>query len=553
MKSVFERFSLLSATVFLVTLTAANPAFCQQAQDTDNKAPEIEQLSPFSQKLKAALEASLAAVKGKRATERLKGIGEHYRQHRFEPIWIVDNRPSRKAHQAVEVLRQSHLHGLDPQDYDGEALFQYLGTSNIDTKVDLEVKLTRSVVAYAQHLNAGRLAPQTVNSEIVVFPQAMAAADILEKLRITKTIQLYLRFTAPHTPRYERLRVAIGNYKTIARNGGWTKIYEGEVLKPGMSGPRVLLVRKRMIEDGRGPVDENASEVYDESLVKAVKDFQIRHGLADDGVIGPNTLAQFNVSVEDRIRTMVINLERRRWIQNNYGRYYLFVNLADQALKLVRDEKNLHFEIIQVGKSYHRTPVFTEMMEYIEFNPYWNVPYSIATKEYLPKLKTDPGLLDKQNIRVLANGNVISPYSVPWNDYSRRHFPVRLRQDSGSKNALGRVKFMFPNRFNVYIHDTPSKSNFNKTSRYFSHGCLRLRNPLTMAEKILRAQGWSRKKIDAVVASGKRTIVKLKKKIPVYVTYLTAWVNKDGSVNFRRDIYGRDKILDKALKKASAG
>ena len=215
-------------------------------------------------------------------------------------------------------------------------------------------------------------------------------------------------------------------------------------------------------------------------------------------------------------------------------------------------KKNVHFEIIQVGKPYFRTPVFSEEMEYLELNPYWNVPYSIATNEYLPKLKSNPGILNAQNIQVLAEGRVINASSVPWNSYSKGKFPVRLRQAPGKGNALGRVKFMFPNKFNVYIHDTPSKANFKKASRYFSHGCLRLRDPLTMAEKILGAQGWTRAKIDSVIRSGKRTVVKLNQKIPVHVTYLTSWVNRDLSVNFRRDIYGRDKILDLAMQKASA-
>ncbi len=549
-QGIFEKFSQILMVVAVLILASTGQTISQESNSHDQQAP---QLSPFSQQLKSTLSSGLMAVKGKANTQRYEGITAFYQKHDFEPVWIEGGKPTQKARDAVSILRQAWLHGLDSRDYQGEALFQKLATPDTNTLVDLEIGLTRSVVAYAQHLNAGRLDPQAVNREIVVFPQAAASEIILEKLKVTKSIQAYLRFMAPYTPRYERLRIALGIYRTIAANGGWTTIEEGDVLKPGMSDPRLLSIRQRLIEDGS--LDENAaeSEIYDDVLVEAVKKFQIHQGLADDGVIGPQTLAQMNVSVEQRIRTIIVNLERRRWMQNNYGRYYVFANLAEQIIKLVRDEKNLHFELIQVGKPYHRTPVFSDEMEYIEINPYWNVPYSIATKEYLPKLKSNPGVLVAQNIQVLANGRIISPFSVPWQSYSRGHFPVRLRQNSGRKNALGRVKFMFPNKFNVYVHDTPSKSNFNKASRYFSHGCLRLRDPLTLAEKILGEQGWSREKIEATVRSGKRTIVKLKEKIPVHVTYLTAWVNKNGSVHFRRDIYGRDKILDGALKKASAG
>ena len=186
-------------------------------------------------------------------------------------------------------------------------------------------------------------------------------------------------------------------------------------------------------------------------------------------------------------------------------------------------------------------------MEYLDFNPYWNVPYSIATKEYLPKLRRNPYALQSQNIRVLRNGSVVDPGRIPWSSYSRSNFPVRLRQDPGPRNALGRVKFMFPNKFNIYIHDTPSKSNFDRASRYFSHGCIRVEDPLKMAETILGLQGVTRAEIDSITASGKRKVVKLEAPIPVHVVYLTAWVNKDGSIHYRRDVYGRDEILAEAL------
>jgi murein L,D-transpeptidase YcbB/YkuD len=190
-------------------------------------------------------------------------------------------------------------------------------------------------------------------------------------------------------------------------------------------------------------------------------------------------------------------------------------------------------------------------MEYIEINPYWNVPKSIAVNELLPKLRRNANALTSQGFEVLRGGSVIPASSVPWSNYSKASFPVRLRQKPGTKNALGRVKFMFPNSFNVYIHDTPSKSKFDRSSRYFSHGCLRLRNPFDMAEVLLKSQGWSRAKIDAVKDSKKRTVVKLDQKIPVHIAYMTSWVNKDGSVHFRRDVYGRDKILGKALGNVS--
>ncbi|MEM9332802.1 MAG: L,D-transpeptidase family protein, partial [Pseudomonadota bacterium] len=366
----------------------------------------------------------------------------------------------------------------------------------------------------------------------------------------TGNVVAYLRLLAPHTPRYERLRLAMAAYKNLAASGGWETLEAGETLKPGMEDERVPALKKRLAASGDYVGDiNNPSIMYDGDIVDAVMAFQKRHGLEIDGVIGPNTLKELNVSVEDRIAMMEYNLERRRWMQDDYGQYYVFANLADQVLKVVRDGKTVHAELIQVGLPYHRTPVFTDEMEYIEINPYWNVPKSIAVNELLPKLRRNANALGSQNFEVLAGGRVIPASGVPWGSYSKANFPVRLRQRPGTKNALGRIKFMFPNNFNVYIHDTPSKSKFEKASRFFSHGCLRLKDPLKMAEVILGEQGWSREKIDATVASKKRKVVKLENNIPVHIAYMTAWVNKDGSIHFRRDVYGRDKILGKALQK----
>ena len=180
-----------------------------------------------------------------------------------------------------------------------------------------------------------------------------------------------------------------------------------------------------------------------------MKHFQYRHGIDQDGVIGPATLAEFNTDIDKRIEQLELNMERRRWMPPTFGEFYVFINLADQFLKVVKDEKTIHTALLVVGKPYHRTPVFSETMKYIVFNPYWKVPYSIATKEYLPKLKRDAGVLERQNIRVMSGNTIISPYSVDWASYSRKNFPFQLRQDPGPKNALGRIKFMFPNKHSV--------------------------------------------------------------------------------------------------------
>ncbi|HFC04893.1 MAG TPA: peptidoglycan-binding protein, partial [Rhizobiales bacterium] len=343
---------------------------------------------------------------------------------------------------------------------------------------------------------------------------------------------------------------ALAKYREMAAEGEWPKIAKGKPLKAGMDDPRVPTLRIRLLASGDLKSNETPqSTIYDQTLVAAVKAFQRRHGAEDDGVVGPNTLKALNVPLSYRIKQMVINLERRRWMKDDLGKRYIFVNLADQFLKVVDTlatrEKTIFTARVVVGKPYYDTPIFDDEMEYLVINPYWNVPSSIANKEYLPKLRRDPGYLKRQNIRIISASGEINPYSVNWNTVSR--IPYRLRQDTGKRNALGRIKFMFPNQFNVYIHDTPAKSLFNRDTRYFSHGCVRVQNPVKLAGILLKPQGWTISRIQKQIASGKRRIVSLKKKIPVHVTYLTAWVNKDGQINFRKDIYKRDQKLINAL------
>ena len=498
--------------------------------------------------IKAEIEQQKSATQSSSLKKRLEDIDAHYAKNGYRPIWIDRDSANARAEAMVEALNLSYEDGLHPQDYDAFDLFQKLGATDPAGLADLEIHLSTAAVSYAQHMNAGRLNPREINREIVIYPEAVSADTILANLRKTSSVKAYLRLLAPATPRYERLRNALAVYRRIEANGGWSKIAAGETLKPGATDPRVPAIARRLVEAGviRNPP---AGMIYGPTIVEAVKEFQERAGITPDGVIGPGTLAELNRPVSERIATMEINMERNRWMQNDFGPYHIFANLADQVVKVVKNGKTIHAEVIQVGQPYHRTPVFTDEMEYVEINPYWNVPVSIAVNEYLPKLRSNPGVLAAQNISLLSNGNPISANAVNWSSYGKGNFPFRLRQEPGPGNALGRIKFMFPNDFNVYMHDTPSKSKFDATQRYFSHGCLRLRDPLKMAEVLLESEGWSRARIDNTVASGKRTVVPLKQKIPVHVVYLTSWVNKDGSVHFRKDVYGRDKILADALAK----
>lgn len=524
------------------------------SSDTQNNAPNVTtELSPLAIAIEQQLNQAITQAGSRALKNRISKIQEHYFALDFSPIWVGDKQITKKGTIAIAALFSANDDGLTVADYGNDALQKMASATDLADLAKLEISISTSILSYAQHLNSGRLDPRKVNREIVIYPKVTSAETVLHALRTTSNLKAYLRLLAPHTPRYERLRTALANYRRIAKSGGWTTLPEGEVLKPDMEDARIPTLHTRLIESGDlAAMKAEATDtpnLFNEQLVAATKLFQERHGLEMDGVIGPQTLFQFNVSVDQRIRTMELNMERNRWLQNDFGPYHVFANLADQVVKLVKNGKTIHAEVIQVGQPFHRTPVFSDEMERVELNPYWNVPVSIAVNEYLPKLKANPGYLNKIGLQVLRAGAPVSPFSVPWASYGRGRFPVRLRQTPGPKNALGRVKFMFPNKYNIYMHDTPAKHRFNSASRFFSHGCLRLRDPLKMAEFILGAQGYDRKRIDKIIATKKHTVINLKEKIPVHVVYLTAWVNKDGSVNFRKDVYGRDKILIKALTK----
>jgi murein L,D-transpeptidase YcbB/YkuD len=315
-----------------------------------------------------------------------------------------------------------------------------------------------------------------------------------------------------------------------------------------MSDPRVQALRARLfVTDGAAQRSSGDANLYDQGLQNAVQWFQKRHGLDDDGVIGKNTVAALNVPVEERINEIVVAMERWRWMPENLGRDHLIVNIAGFELRHVTDGQLVDDMAVVVGKPYSRTPVFSDRVRYLEFNPYWNVPPDIAIKEELPKLKTNPAARAAAGFEAVRGNQVYQLTDIDWSQYGPGNFPFQLRQRPGPANALGRVKFMFPNQFNVYLHDTPSRGAFEADSRAFSHGCVRLSRPLDLATEVLAGTaGWDRRRIDSVVAAGDRTTVNLAQPLPIHITYLTAWVD-NGTPNFRSDIYEQDAKLLNAL------
>ncbi len=478
-----------------------------------------------------------------------------YESRAMAPLWVSDEGVTARGEALAKALKVADEDGLDPEDYNASMMSALLTQTAPDSLAKLEVGLSVGLVQMASDLASGRLAPNKVNPELFVYPIDVDHEQVIRQAAETEDITGFIAGFRPAQNEYERLKKAIKDYRAIAAAGGWNSVPAGETLKPGMTDPRIGKLRERLavtgdIEAARPAVGD--PNFYDDALFKSVVQFQYRHGLEQDGKVGKKTLAALNVPVESRVKQMLLNAERRRWMPDDRGERYVFVNLADFVLKLVDGPKTVFDARVVVGTPYHRSPVFSDEMKYIVINPYWTVPPSIARKEMLAKIRKDPGYLAARNFTLFSDwsdgAKPVDPYSVDWSRVTPGNFSYKLRQGSGDGNALGRLKFMFPNPYNIYLHDTPARALFAKTERSFSHGCIRVQHPDELAAMVLSKQpDWGLERIRQTIKSDKRTIVSLAEPLPVHLAYLTAWVNKDASVHFRNDVYGRDKVLARAL------
>ncbi len=403
------------------------------------------------------------------------------------------------------------------------------------------------------HLLSGRFKRMRTKRDWLHFPQE-AYLNWIKKSSADSNIKKdsLQRISLPFA-NYNRLKQALIRYQTIAKNGGWPTVPPGSSLKKGDHDERVGILRALLIT--MGDLDyfaKSNSDLLDNMLEQAVRKFQERHGLEVDGIVGPITLAALNVPVSERIKKIRINMARWRQLPYDLGQRYILVNTANCELNVVEGGRTIIKMRTVVGRPDRPTPAFSEKITYLVFNPYWHIPSRIAREDILPKIQMNSDYPLDQNIKVfdvIKDQMVeLDPRSVNWTAVTSETFDFKLRQEPGPLNALGRVKFMFPNRFNVYIHDSPVRGLFEKTKRNFSSGCIRTEDPLNLAEYLLREEGkWDRAKILATIDSGRRRIVRLSQPIAVYILYFTAWVEHNETIHFRDDIYKRDKKLAKCL------
>jgi murein L,D-transpeptidase YcbB/YkuD len=487
-----------------------------------------------------------------------------YQRRGFAPAWSGDDGPLPQADSLMATIRESEREGLNQYDYHMDTIEsllsdrreKYTAKTPIDPEkeADLDLLLTDAFLLYGSHLLAGRVNPETLHTDWVAYNPGTDLAALLESALAGDNVATTLLGLLPPHPGYAGLQNALMHYRNLASRGGWPVIPPGENLRKGHRSDRVGLLRNRLAITGDLDMSiAEESSPFDEALETAVRRFQRRHGLADDGVVGRDTLAALNVPVEERVRQIELNMERWRWIPHDMGDRHILVNIPDYKMSVVENtEFRMDMRII-VGKDYTATPVFSGSIKYLEVNPYWNIPQSIAVEEILPKIRNDVDYLAKQKIKVFEswreNAPEIDPGTVDWNEVDERGFSFKLRQDPGPLNPLGRVKFIFPNKFAVYLHDTPARGLFQNPTRGFSHGCIRVEKPLNLAATLLRDDiRHSPEKILETIESGVRETIPLREPMPVYILYWTAWVDDGGTIQFRKDIYGRDNPLDMALK-----
>lgn len=479
-----------------------------------------------------------------------------YHEKGVQPLWVTADGPGSKARVIVDFLKRVDEEGLDPADYEISEILELRQSDGPDDLARLDTLLTYNVVKYIHDMSYGQLKFRT--SEPALFAEAgntnFDPLKALDAARSAADLTSYLSGLAPAHRYYRDLKKALIKIKAAPENGEWVEIKGGPLVKPGNSDPRLPVIRKRLAEEHGLVTEANDKLFYDEELVEAISLFQLRHGLKTDSIIGPQTLAVLNISREEKINIIRANMARWRWQAHELGENYVMVNIAGFSLTAVKNNETILEMPVIVGKSQHQTPVFSDNIRYLDFNPFWNVTTSIARNEELPALRENPNHLVERNIRLFSSWQEdaieLDSTTIEWKNISRAQMSrYKLRQDPGPWNALGRVKFVFPNHHSVYLHDTPTRELFNHSFRSFSHGCIRVSRPLDLALFALEMEDplWSSKKIDTIVASGERKVITLSNPLPIHITYQTVWLDNKGIIHFNGDLYNRDARLLEVL------
>lgn len=477
-------------------------------------------------------------------------LADYYRARNYATLWTGAEDAARRA-ALFAALDGAAAHGLPVARYDAAALRAAFAAAVTEgDRGRLEVRMTRAFLDYASDVATGVLVPEEADAGIHREVTRLDPLRLLAQIDQTDP-QALLRGLPPKTPEYARLMKEKLALEARMAGGGWGAAVQADALVPGDTGADVVALRDRLV--AMGYLRRSATAIYDRDMQAAVQRFQIDHGLTADGRATAETLAELNVSPEDRVKSIVVAMERLRWMHDTVrGPRHIWVNLPDFTSKIVDHGKVTFQTRAVIGKNVpdQRSPEFSDEMDHLVINPSWGVPRSIIVKEYLPLLQRNPNAVSHLQV-IDRNGRVVPRGAVNFAAYSARSFPFGLRQPPSDGNALGKVKFMFPNQYNIYLHDTPAKELFDHEVRAYSHGCIRLADPFDFAYALLAAQtddpkGFFQDHLD----SDRETVVKFDEKLPVHLVYFTAWPTAKGEMTYRRDIYGRDGRIFDALTEA---
>lgn len=458
-----------------------------------------------------------------------------YHQRGYERAWSTGGQPTPSAVVLAQVLRQAEREGLEAKGTHRATIERLLeqartGALSPSTQIALDLQLTDAFLHYGTILLQGRIDPRTLHGGWELPHRHADLVALLDTALRANTIETALARLEPPYPAYVRLKQALAAYHRLADEGGWKALPPGVPLRLGDVSDDVPALRGRLrITGDYDTRDPDTLDHFEVALDRAVRVFQRRHGLTADGIVGDKTRAALNVPVEARIRQIVLNMERLRWLPEELGTRYLLVNIAGYSLYVVEGGAPVLTMRVIVGTPRMRTPVFSTQLTEVVLAPYWNVPASIVRNEILPRMRRDPGYLMRNHMKLLPGG--------------------QIRQDPGPTNSLGRIKFTITNRYGVGLHDTPTRSLFAESTCAFSHGCIRAEHPLDLAEYVLHSDStWTRERIVATIERWQETRIPVSEPLPVYVLYGTAWVDEQGTVQFRPDIYGHDARLDRVLQ-----
>ena len=496
--------------------------------------------------LKAEVQARVEDLRGGGEGALADLLDTFYAGREYRHAWA--QAPALTAARELLVrIAASHEDGLCPMRYDVPWLRNRLAVADPFSPGNgavLDVDLSIGLLRYALHMALGHPAAEDRAS-------SARATDVLgafDKMRAPTTLRAALRSLEPRHRGYRGLRTALADLRAVVLRGGWPSVDAQLWLEPGdTADAETLQILAERLRSSGDLGDEWPSaaddDLYDGVIVEAVRHFQRRHGLVRDGIVGPRTVAALNVPASARLEQVEINMDRWRRVPDNLGSTHVRVNIPEFRLRVVHDgESRLRMRTI-VGAPDTQTPIFSDRIRYLVFNPYWNVPDSIVRNEIAATGAEDPARLEEEGFEVLSgwddDAEAIDPWAVDW---EADRIAYRVRQRPGPDNALGRVKFMFPNRYSVYLHDTPARSRFEDPRRALSHGCVRVADPNALAEVLLSTtEAWPAERIVQAMNARERKAVRLDTPVPVHLLYFTAWVDGEGVIHFRDDVYGRDR------------